>query len=225
MEDDRAYVKWSPRVPKSKLRRLYQSACQGVWDEALIDDVGMTLYLRCQDILKIHRAWSEKQIACPKCENSGAVSMIPRRGRDAPMTCPLCGWTMTWFRYHRTFQRRQLNPGGAVSYFQEFLEAYTGARDPKTRMLAIDRVIHEFHYSMRDLPDQPSRSAGVNLIEGRLAEVLKFLNELSEMDLPGAFRETSETWRKKQATIKWDAILEEKRRKEGRANRETQSAP
>lgn len=58
METDlnRQDVHWSPRVPKWKLRRFYERACQGIWDDELIEDVGLTLYLRCRDILNIHRA-------------------------------------------------------------------------------------------------------------------------------------------------------------------------
>jgi len=46
---------------------------------------------------------------------------------------------------------------------------------PSEKMIAIDRVIHEFHYSIKELPDLPTRLACVNLIEGRLTSVLKFL--------------------------------------------------
>lgn len=54
MDENRQDVRWAPRVPKWKVRRLYDQACRGIWDEELTDDVGMTLYLRCADILKIH---------------------------------------------------------------------------------------------------------------------------------------------------------------------------
>jgi hypothetical protein len=215
MDDNRKEVRWSPRVSKAKVRQLYVRACQGIWDEELIDDVGMTLYLRCRDILTIHQAEAEKKVTCPRCDRGGKTTLITRRGnRWTPMTCPVCGWTLTWVDYHATFQRRQLNPGGAVAYFRAFVTAFASARDPRTKMLAIDRVIHEFHYSLRALPDQPTRAAGVNLIEGNLGEVIAFLNELSGMNLPDGFQETSAAWQKKQDSIQWDEILARKREQE-----------
>ena len=46
-------------------------------------------------------------------------------------------------------------------------------------MLAIDRLIHEFHYSLRQPRDLPTRPVGVNLIQGRLRDVITFLNTLT----------------------------------------------
>ena len=214
MEDNSRDVRWSPRVPKWKVRRLYERTCQGIWDEELINDVGMTLYLRCRDILTIHQAEAEKKVTCPRCDRAGKTTLIKRDGnRWTPMTCPACGWTMTWVEYHATFQRRQLNPGGAVTYFKDFTTAFERRHDPKERMLAIDQVIHAFHYSLRELPEQPTRAAGVNLIDGKLGEVVAFLNELSGMALPEALRKTDSVWRVKQGSIQWGDILARKRDK------------
>lgn len=202
-DPNRQAAHWSPRVPKWKLRRLYEQTCQGLWDEPLIDDVGMTLYLRCREILIIHLAQTERKITCPRC-----TTVFVRNGdRETPMTCPQCAWTMTWRAYHRTFQRRQLNPGGAVEYFRAFVTGYEQARDPKTKMLAIDRLIHEFHYSNRQKPDQPTRPAGVNLIVGDLAEVVAFLDELSGLNLPSPMRETEQDWRRKYQSTCWPSLL------------------
>ncbi len=33
IKKNRKAVKWSPRVSKDKLARLYKSTCQGIWDE------------------------------------------------------------------------------------------------------------------------------------------------------------------------------------------------
>ena len=46
-------------------------------------------------------------------------------------------------------------------------------------MLQVDRLIHEFHYSLKSKPDQPTRSVGPNLLKAKLTEVMAFLNELS----------------------------------------------
>lgn len=212
MEDNREDVKWSPRVSKAKLKRLYDSTCDAVWDEELIDDVGMTLYMRCRDIINIHRAKVDGEVTCPRCDCLGATTLITReKNKETPMICPVCGWAMTWIEYHRTFQRRQLNPGGAVGYFSSFVTRYEKARDAKSKMLAIDQVIHEFHYSSRELPDQPTRAAGVNLIKGKLTDVVAFLDELSGIDMPDTFQANHRTWRDKQDSIRWDYIREKEK--------------
>jgi transposase-like protein len=207
-DSNRQDVRWSPRVPKWKLRRFYDRCCQGIWDEELINEIGLTLYLRCRDILTIHRAKTQLEVTCPRCEHQGRDTRIDRRGRrDSAMTCPVCGWTMTWRAYHRTFQRKQLNPGGAVAYFQAFVTGYETARDPRTKALAIDRLIHEFHYSNRQRPDQPTRPAGVNLIVGDLEDVVQFLDELSGLNLPVPMRATETEWREKYAATYWPHFL------------------
>jgi hypothetical protein len=77
-------------------------------------------------------------------------------------------------------------------------------------MLAIDRLIHEFHYSNKHQPDQPTRPAGVNLIVGDLEDVVRFLDELSGMDLSQAMRETEQVWRRRYESTYWPRFLARK---------------
>jgi len=127
------------------------------------------------------------------------------------MKCYVCGWKMTWVEYSDSFRKRQLNPGGAVKYFKDFIKSYEQARTPKDKMLAIDRVIHEFHYSLREMPDQPTRATGVNLINGKLTDIIIFLDELGGMGLPEEFCDNYKDWRGRQDSICWEAILRRKR--------------
>jgi len=176
-------IVWEKRVPMWKLRRLYESDAQGRLDEDLLDEVGFTLLERCRDILKVDSA-KHGQVQCPRCERNGQITLIKRptiRGdlRDAVLTCPVCGWQITWGDYHLSFKRKQLNPGGAADIFATFVQAFPKASTPQARMAAIDRLIHEFHYSNRFLPDLPTRPVGANLIEGNLEDVIAFLDELT----------------------------------------------
>jgi hypothetical protein len=212
MDDNRGDVQWSPRVPKWKLRRLYTRVAEGIWDEELTDDVGMTLYMRCRDILIIHRARQERQITCPRCDRTGRTTLIPRRdGREELLRCLECGWAMTWLDYRRTFQRKQLNPGGAVKAFERFMQQFKSAPDARHKMLAIDRIIHEFHYSLKTQPDKPTRAAGVNLIVGDLTDVVLFLDELGNMALPESMRQTHAAWQRDHESTYWPEILEKQR--------------
>jgi hypothetical protein len=189
LQSARRDIRWPPRVPKHKLRRLYEVDAQGIVDEDLIDDVGTTLWVRCQAILEVAEAKGGR-VRCPRCERQepGArqqePSIIQREhcpgdARDEVLTCPRCDWQITWGEYAKSFKRRQLNVGGARDAFERYVERYRAARTPRAKMLAIDRLIHEFHYSYRWQPDLPTRSVGPNLIQGKLGDVLRFLDELS----------------------------------------------
>ena len=81
-----------------------------------------------------------------------------------------------------SFKRKQLNPGGATATFAAFAQTFPQADTPQVKMAAIDRLIHEFHYSYQSMPDLPTRPVGVNLIEGHLEDVIAFLNELTFSD-------------------------------------------
>ena len=184
MPNGRDELRWSPRVPKWKIRRLYESHAQGLLDEDLLEDVGWTLLLRCQDILTIDQA-KRGRISCPRCAKHGSPTVIARRPvtsgdpRDEVITCPECRWQIAWGDYALSYKRKQLNAGGATRSFAGYVKAYLSARTAQNKMLAIDRLIHEFHYSARLRPDQPTRPVGVNLIQGKLASVIEFLDELS----------------------------------------------
>jgi hypothetical protein len=187
----RSEIHWPPRVSKAKLRRLYQADAQGIVDRELLDDVGITLLLRCQAILDVAEARAGR-VKCPRCARAASLSSDPdvetvyiqrqpSKGdaRDEVLTCPACGWQITWGEYAKSYKRRQLHIGGAGPFFREYLRRYPAARTPQQKMLAIDRLIHQFHYSLRSEPDQPTRSVGPNLIQGKLGDVLLFLDELT----------------------------------------------
>ena len=96
-------------------------------------------------------------------------------------------------------------PGGAVPAFQRFVQDWEGARSPKCKMLAIDRVIHAFHDSLTD--SRTGRAAAVNLIAGRLTEVVQFLDSLAYG--PGSapeLRRVHAQWRAGLRTSSWPKL-------------------
>jgi hypothetical protein len=176
-------IEWGKRVPKWKLRRLYESDALGMLDEELLNDVGYLLLERCRDILKVESA-QQGHVHCARCDRHGQTTLITcpqTKGdpRDVVLTCPVCGWQITWGDYHLSFKRKQLNPGGATDTFAAFVQNFPQAHTLQAKMIAIDRLIHEFHYSYQSMPDLPTRPVGVNLIEGHLEDVIAFLNELT----------------------------------------------
>jgi ribosomal protein L37AE/L43A len=161
------------------LRRLYESIARGLLDEELVEEVGLTLLLRCRAILTVSEA-RRGRVRCPVCDRNGHERYVLRGNtRGQIIRCEHCGWEIDWPDYVGTYQRRQLNEGGAGTAFRRFLETYPAAKSPWQKMLAIDLLIHEFHYSLRNQPDKPTRAACVNLIEGKLRDVVPFLNDLS----------------------------------------------
>jgi DNA-directed RNA polymerase subunit RPC12/RpoP len=209
-EEGRRDLQWSPRVPKAKLRRLYRREAQGIYDEDLLDDVGWTLLMRCRDILTIYEAKHGRRVRCPRCARARRTTIIPRHGgRDEVLRCPTCGWHVTWNTYRKSFRRKQLNAGGAVTAFRDFVARFERARTPREKMLAIDFIIHAFHYSLRDQPDRPTRPVAVNLICGKLKTVVDFLDELSGGENSPRLQRSAATWRETYEATWWPEIYAE----------------
>jgi hypothetical protein len=81
-------VRWAPRLQPTRLKRLYALDAQGILDDELIDEVGSTLYSRCQSILHVSDAMNGK-VHCPQCDT------IIQRPTDDPahvLVCPACTW-------------------------------------------------------------------------------------------------------------------------------------
>jgi hypothetical protein len=193
---DNIRPQWHPRVKQHLIRQLYENDAQGVVDEALIEQVGIGLLLRCRSILTVTQA-HEGRATCPRCEG-----VIPHQWKkDETMTCPQCGWQTTWGAYFKTYQDKQLVGGGAMFAFHSFVEHYPQADTPRERMLLIDRLLHAFHH---ELTQQNSRPAACNLIGGKLDQVIAFLDTLTygEHSMPEARAEYG-AWNDKAHTTDW----------------------
>ena len=177
---------WAPRVKQHKIRRLYETDAQGIYDLDLIHEVGYGLLARCESFITANRA-REGELPCPEC---GQIVQ-----RKELLCCP-CGWTLPWADYFKTIQHKQLSGAEPVlEQFREFVSAFPAARTPREKMLLIDRLIHGFHYYYKT--SDPTRPVAVNLIEGRLSDVVAFLDRLTygAKGTPG-MREIYEEWDK-----------------------------
>ena len=169
--------RWAPRVPKDKIKRLYEREARGILDEALIEDVGLMLFLRCRDILRVDDA-SHGRVHCPACDQ---IMPLPAEAADTLLLCPACGWQATWGRYSKTYRGKQLSSGGALPAFQLYVRLYENTNSVRERLLLIDRLIHAFHISLFKWADGPqaTRSVCPNLIDGKLSEMIPFLAALA----------------------------------------------
>jgi hypothetical protein len=168
-------IRWAPKLRPEKLQRLYETDARGIQDEELIDEVGYTLYSRCESILTVTEAFAGR-LKCPGC-GFVIVREPGTGGPEARICCPECAWETTWREYHQTWQHRQLWGGNAVPVFQEFVRRFPTATSPREKMILIDQLIHGYHHDLRRRTD--NRPAAANLIEGSLQQVIEFLDRLT----------------------------------------------
>ena len=215
MKDSRTIPTWAPRVTQGEIRRLYETDAKGIYDEDLINELGYGLLARCQSFIDANEARAGRAL-CPCCS-----SIVEHDHKH--LRCD-CGWELTWGEYFKTIQHVQLSGAEPVlDLFRTFMKKFPAARTPQERTLAIDRLIHGFHGHYKktsydeDPQGKPTRPVAVNLIEGRLNEVVAFLDQLtySDKSTPGTKENYSQwddkievnrdwynSWRKREAQQK-----------------------
>ena len=183
-------IRWAPRVSQALIRRLYQTEGAGRIDEDLLEDVGVALFARCESIVRATEA-HRGTVECPSCATSIVDGGRERfRSKAAPLVCPRCGWSTTWGAVLKSLQGKELVGGAAEPYFREYVQQFPRARSARQKMLLIDKLLHEFHSSVRFGDVRP---AAVNVIEGRLRSVMALLDELAGFSATPA----QESWREK----------------------------
>jgi len=165
---------WAPRVRMEKIRRIYQNDARGILDEDLLDDVGITLYCRCESIVDASDAALGK-VHCPGC---ATIVMRASTHKHEQILCAQCGWTIRWIDYQKTYQHKDLWGGGFADAMREFMARGESRPSARAKMLLIDRLIHLWHWQFSE-ERGATRPAAPTFIEGSRKEVIKFLNELS----------------------------------------------
>jgi len=189
-------IQWAPKIRRSKLLRMYQQDALGILDEELVAVVGYGLLDRCRSIVMVTEA---RQVDCPACQ-ALITCQGPRWSRDEGILCPVCGWKATYGQWRDSWRHTDLTGGNAMKFFRAYLEEYPKAQSTAERVLLIDHLIHEFHWSIRH---QRMHAPLVgNLIEGSPREVLSFLDALTygPGSTPG-LQETQEEWRERLETV------------------------
>jgi len=179
---------WAPRVPKWKIRQLYETDAQGRVDEELLDEVGYALFARCQSFIAAQEAIQGRAI-CPRCQ-----AVIVHEGQSDELLRCACGWQLSWDAYFRTIQHKQLSGAEpVVRQFRDFCARFPSAESASDKMLLIDRLLHGFHWYYKT--NTVTRPVAINLIEGRLQEVIAFLDVLSYGERSTAgLQETKAEW-------------------------------
>jgi hypothetical protein len=184
MRNDRADIFWAPPLKPRKVQALYLNDAQGLYDDEIIEEVGIGLLLRCRSIMEFTEAL-EGRVKCKRCAASGTTTILERKTArpDELLKCPVCGWQIQWRVYLTESEktRGQLNAGHARAAFEAYLEAYPRSQSAKDKVLAIDRLIHEFHCELSGAgrPGDAVRTACVNLLDGTATEILDVLDGLA----------------------------------------------
>lgn len=169
-------IQWSPRIKMSPIARLYRLDALGLQDEDLLNEVGYGLFLRCRSILMVTVA---KQVDCPQC---GALieCAAQRWSRENPLLCGQCSFKATYGQWRDSWRKQELMGGNAVPIYRAYFAAYPTAKTYPEKLLLVDRLIHAFHFSMRQ--GRTFRPVAQQLIEGNAEKVLAFLDRLSAVD-------------------------------------------
>lgn len=182
---DRSEIEWAPRVSLAKIRALYVNEARGTCADDLIEEVGFGLLARCQSILEYTAACDEGKVRCKRCATRGQTTILQRNlGKpSALLRCPACGWQVRWRVYKAESENAdgQLRAGHAAAAFARYADAYPRCRTREEKILAIDQLIHEFHWILvhEDQPARANKPAAVNLLRGNIRQVFELLNELT----------------------------------------------
>lgn len=103
-------IRWAPRVPQNRIRRLYEMDASRIVDETLVDDVGVALLWRCETIQRV----TERR--CPEC-GEALHDPGPKTDSSRTVSCPRCHWQATWKQHHRAYKTRRIHGGRAYPAF------------------------------------------------------------------------------------------------------------
>ena len=193
---------WASKVPHFKIRLLYERDAQGIIDLSLIDEVGWALWECCDSILTVTAAHNG-HILCPRC-GTGIERQKPWP-EDETVACAKCGWHILWADYHRTYRDKQLFGANAVDVFETYHQAFPRAQTAQEKMVLIDQLIHAFHINLKE---DIGRPVATNLIEGKLRDVIHFLNKLSSSDTSATgIGDSRKAWKLTLSTGDWSQAL------------------
>lgn len=181
-KSDYLLPKWAPRVRKAKIAQFYKAIGRGIIDSDIIDEVGYALYERCISILEASSAVMGK-VHCPNCRNIISTAAI--------LVCSECGWECPRDVYQKTYQRKSLTVGGFRPFVKAFADQFPKEKSASKRLILIDTLIHSYHWGAGG-----GRPGASSLIEGKLKDIMPFLDKLNYGDqVPPEVESTRETWR------------------------------
>ena len=168
-------IRWAPPLRPLLLKQLYDSDAAGFHDIELCDEVGISLYARCQTFALVSRS----EVVCPVCRT---VFTVDTTGTSI---CPGddCIWETTHSNYIQSIRNHNAHTGRALDAFMIYFHHYPNARTYQEKILLIDQLIHSFHINQKT--DTATKSVASKLLEGNEKAVIRFLDNLSAIDPEG----------------------------------------
>jgi hypothetical protein len=160
--------RWPKMVSRQDLKRLYENDAKGIMDEALLNDIGFTMYARCLEAKEIYGLMETGKVKCLHCGSVLDYADI--------MECP-CGLKYTYHEYRKSFRANNMPRGEASGIFDAFVADWEKAKENAAKMRLIDNLIHEFHIS--SIAGTKNRPVGINLIQGTKEQVTALIEELA----------------------------------------------
>lgn len=169
---NRLKIRWAPPLRPALLKKLYDADAAGIRDMDLCDEVGTTLFARCQTFMRV----AQHQVVCPRCHT---VFTVKRSGRSR---CPGedCAWETTYEDYVQSLRNYNAHTGRALKAYATYTQRYPHARTYQDKVVLIDQLIHSFH--INEKTGQPVKSVASKLLEGNKKAVVRFLDALSAID-------------------------------------------
>ena len=163
--------RWPAMVSRQDLKKLYENDAKGILDEALLNDIGFTLYTRCLIAREVYDLMEKGKVKCLHCGNVLHYAEI--------MECA-CGQKYTYREYRQSYRANNMPRGEASGIFDKFAADWEKAKENAAKMRLIDNLIHEFHVS--SIAGTKNRPVGVNLIQGTKEQVTALIEELAYGD-------------------------------------------
>lgn len=205
MNADSGKIRWSRRVSRDKIHRLYESDARGMLDEELLDDVGYGIYARCVDMLEVAEAERGK-VKCRNCGNiiirqegeeaeHPGVGIVLGGGEGEALKCDRCSWQTTWGEYCRSLRGNNMHASRCEPLFESFVKQWPSTQSPSAKLRLIDDLIHEFHVFDMAHGKELGGQVGPNVIQGAAKDVMALMDTLAygAGSTPG-LQETKQIW-------------------------------
>jgi len=208
-------IRWSERLPRNLIRRLYESDAKHIHDDELADEVGYGLYARAKDLIEISKTHESGMIYCKSCENE-----IYKNTSDI-YKCG-CGWFVSQREYHLSYKGKQFISISAAQFAVEFMRKWELAKnDYANKMMAIDYLIHRFHDEFTDCTTRP---AAINFIEGKSEDIIDLILELAYSNDKEMYKEQMGLWLENAKKSPWlhKSVFEKKEKFEKKGNEDNE---
>ena len=163
-------IKWNKKVAPHKIIKFYNLEASNRLSHEDLHDVALDIYLRVKSCVNATNGIA----TCPVCDADVLI-------RDEASRCGDCGQAISRTEFMASKRHRDLNVANAEGCFVDFMKKYESGLNDKELILAIDFLIHEFHWQLSH-SENPNRSVGNNLIDGSHEDVIELLSALSSKD-------------------------------------------